>query len=97
MPISTTVHSRSNWKARYPDGSLIRGSTAVRVFSVNSCWRARMTARNPTGYPRLVTMTAPSCSGSLARNSPIAISERPMVRPAASADQPSAATVRSSS
>ncbi|MNL73470.1 hypothetical protein D3C87_1989320 [compost metagenome] len=37
LPISTTVHSRSRRPKLARVGFVITGSTAVRVFSVNSC------------------------------------------------------------
>ncbi|MNF93036.1 hypothetical protein D3C84_756960 [compost metagenome] len=47
LPTSTTDHSRNNRPKLFRVGLVMTGSTAVRVFSVNNCWRARMTARNP--------------------------------------------------
>ncbi|MCY1281872.1 hypothetical protein D9M69_366100 [compost metagenome] len=47
LPASTTLHKRSRRPKLPAVGLLITGSTAVRVFSVNSCWRARITARKP--------------------------------------------------
>ena len=47
LPASTTPHSLNSRPKLLRLGLLMIGSTAVRVFSVNSCWRARITARKP--------------------------------------------------
>ncbi|MNE73985.1 hypothetical protein D3C80_1700290 [compost metagenome] len=47
LPTSTTPHKRSRRAKLFRVILVITGSTAVRVFSVNSCWRARITARKP--------------------------------------------------
>ncbi|MNJ58459.1 hypothetical protein D3C77_540920 [compost metagenome] len=47
LPNSTTPHRRNRRPTLLNVGLVITGSTAVRVFSVNSCWRARITARKP--------------------------------------------------
>lgn len=47
--LCTTLQRRNSCQAFSRVGSVITGNTAVRVFSVNSCWRARITARKPMG------------------------------------------------
>ncbi|MNH37769.1 hypothetical protein D3C79_987190 [compost metagenome] len=47
LPSSTTPHRRNRRPKLARVGEVMTGSTAVRVFSVNSCWRARITARKP--------------------------------------------------
>ena len=47
LPANTTPHNRIRLPRLPRVGWLMNGSTAVTVFSVNSCWRARITIRKP--------------------------------------------------
>ncbi|MCY1461136.1 hypothetical protein D9M71_787610 [compost metagenome] len=47
LPNNTTPQRRSSRPKLASVGAVMTGSTAVSVFSVNSCWRARITARKP--------------------------------------------------